>query len=117
VNAHIVTFPGDGIGPEVTAAAVAVLRRVAERSGHQFVFTEGLIGGAALRAGLDPLPIDTLTLGRNADAILLGAVGDPAYDGRPPGQRPESALLQLRKALGLYANLRPARVWSNRLAL
>ena len=111
MNAHIVTFPGDGIGPEVTAAAVAVLRRIAERYGHQFVFTEGLIGGAALRAGLDPLPADTLTLGRKADAILLGAVGDPAYDGRPPGQRPESALLQLRRALGLYANLRPARAW------
>jgi 3-isopropylmalate dehydrogenase len=111
VNAHIATFPGDGIGPEVTASAVAVLRRVADRYSHQFIFTEALIGGAALRAGLDPLPADALTLGRSADAILLGAVGDPAFDGRPAGRRPESALLQLRRALGLYANLRPARAW------
>jgi 3-isopropylmalate dehydrogenase len=111
VNAHIVTLPGDGIGPEVTSAATAVLRQVADRSGHQFTFTEALIGGAALHAGLEPLPANTLGLCRSADAILLGAVGDPAFDGRPPRQRPESALLQVRSVLGLYANLRPARAW------
>ena len=111
MKAHIAILPGDGIGPEVTAAATAVLRRLAERDGHQFTFTEALIGGAALRAGLDPLPDETLALARTADAAFLGAVGDPAFDGRPPGQRPESALLQLRSALGLYANLRPARAW------
>jgi 3-isopropylmalate dehydrogenase len=111
VNARILTLPGDGIGPEVTAAATAVLRRVADRSGHTFTITEQLIGGAALRAKLDPLPAETLTAARGADAILLGAVGDPAFDSQPPGQRPESALLQIRSALGLFANLRPARVW------
>ncbi len=111
MNASILLLPGDGIGPEVTAAAVAVLQRVAERLDHRFTFSEGLIGGAALRTGQTPLPGDTLAASRSVDAILLGAVGDPSFDGRPPGQRPESALLQLRSALGLYANLRPAIAW------
>jgi 3-isopropylmalate dehydrogenase len=111
VNARILTLPGDGIGPEVTAAATAVLRKVAERSGHTFTITESLIGGAALRAGQGPLPGETLNSARNANAILLGAVGDPAFDAQPPGKRPESALLQIRSALGLYANLRPAKAW------
>lgn len=109
--ARIVTLPGDGIGPEVTAAAVAILTRVAAQAGHQFTFSERAIGGAAMRAGLPPLPATTLAACQTSDAILLGAVGDPAFDGHPPGQRPESALLQLRMALGLFANLRPARAW------
>ena len=111
MNATLLTLPGDGIGPEVTAAATAVLRKVAERSGHSFTITEGLIGGAALRARQGPLPAETLSSARNANAILLGAVGDPAFDAEPPGKRPESALLQIRSALGLYANLRPAKAW------
>ena len=111
MNARILTLPGDGIGPEVTAAATAVLRKVAERSGHAFTITEGLIGGAALRARQGPLPAETLNSARSANAILLGAVGDPAFDAEPPGKRPESALLQIRSALGLYANLRPAKAW------
>jgi 3-isopropylmalate dehydrogenase len=111
VTGRILVLPGDGIGPEVTAAAVAVLRRIAAHAGHQFAFTDGRIGGAALAAGLDPLPAETLAAAKAADAILLGAVGDPAFDRQPPGRRPESALLQLRSALGLYANLRPARAW------
>jgi 3-isopropylmalate dehydrogenase len=111
VTSRILVLPGDGIGPEVAGAAVAVLQRIAGHAGHQFTFTNGLIGGAALAAGFDPLPAETLTAAKAADAIFLGAVGDPAFDGQPPGKRPESALLQLRSALGLYANLRPARAW------
>lgn len=111
MTARILVLPGDGIGPEVTRAAAAVLDQVAQRAGHAITVVEGLIGGAALRSGQPPLPEETLALAREADAIFLGAVGDPAYDRLPPGQRPESALLQLRQALGLYANLRPARVW------
>ncbi|HEX7020329.1 MAG TPA: 3-isopropylmalate dehydrogenase [Gemmatimonadaceae bacterium] len=108
---RLVLLPGDGVGPEVVAAAASVLSAVAGRFGHEFSFDEHPIGGAALRRGLDPLPAATLRACTGADAILLGAVGDPEFDGRPPGQRPESALLQLRQKLQLYANLRPARVW------
>jgi 3-isopropylmalate dehydrogenase len=108
---RIVVWPGDGVGPEVTSAARAVLEAVAGAFGHQFLFETHLIGGAAIRCNLPPLPPETLTACLSADAILLGAVGAPEFDSRPPGQRPESALLQIRQRLGLYANLRPARVW------
>jgi 3-isopropylmalate dehydrogenase len=111
MTAHILILPGDGIGPEVTAAGVSVLQTIAAQCGHDFVLSYGLIGGAALREGRPPLPPETLSAARGSNAILLGAVGDPAFDHHPPGQRPESALLQLRSALGLYANLRPARAW------
>jgi 3-isopropylmalate dehydrogenase len=109
--ARLVVLPGDGVGPEVTAAAQSVLEAVAGAFGHQFTFETHLIGGAAIRRDLPPLPQDTTTACLSADAILLGAVGAPEFDSRPPGQRPESALLQIRQRLGLYANLRPARVW------
>ncbi len=98
------------MGPEVTAEAVACLRAVAECFGHTFQFTEALIGGAAVEAAGDPLPEATLVHCRNSDAVLLGAVGGPAWDRHPREQRPESGLLRLRKALGLYANLRPVTV-------
>jgi 3-isopropylmalate dehydrogenase len=111
VNARVLLLPGDGVGPEVVLAASAVLTRVAERYGHGLTFSSELIGGAALRAGRDPLPAATLEAARTADAILLGAVGDPAFDDRPPASRPESALLAIRQELGLFANLRPARTW------
>lgn len=111
MTARILVLPGDGIGPEVTQAAVTVLQAAVQPGGHQITISKALIGGAALAAGLPPLPPDTLSAAHQADAILLGAVGDPAFDHKPPGKRPESALLQLRSALGLYANLRPARVW------
>jgi 3-isopropylmalate dehydrogenase len=111
MTSRIVVLPGDGVGPEVTGAAQAVLTAVANAFGHQFTFEEHLIGGAALRRDLPPLPPDTLNACLAADAILLGAVGAPEFDDRPPAQRPESALLQIRQRLGLYANLRPARVW------
>ena len=111
MKATILTLPGDGIGPEVTRAAVQILTAVGAQSGHSFTFSEAVIGGAALRGGLAPLPDETLAAARGADAILLGAVGDPAFDRGDSSRRPESALLSLRSALGLYANLRPARVW------
>ena len=100
MNARIVLLGGDGIGPEVTAAAARVLDAVATRFGHHFTFVEALIGGAAIRATGEPLPQATIDVIEDADAVLLGAVGDPQFDTRPPGQRPESALLALRQALG-----------------
>ena len=110
MDVRIAVLPGDGVGPEVTAEAVACLTTVAERFGHQFHFQEALIGGAAVDATGDPLPEATLDLCRVSDAILLGAVGGPAWDRHPRDQRPESGLLRLRKALGLFANLRPVKV-------
>lgn len=112
MTGRILLLPGDGIGPEVTEAAVSVLHAVVHRFGHQFSLERRLIGGAALRAGHDPLPDDTLNAAQQADAVFLGAVGDPSFDHAPPARRPESALLAIRRALGLYANLRPARVWA-----
>jgi len=105
-------MPGDGIGPEVTSAAVRVLGQVASSFGHEFEFQDTLIGGAAIRAGRPALPAETLAAAKGADAILLGAVGHPDFDHLPPDQRPESALLALRRGVGAYANLRPARAWA-----
>src|SRR4029453_11301894 len=105
VNASILLLPGDGIGPEVVAGAAAVLRAVAKHFGHTFDLREAVIGAAALRRNLPPLPDETLAAARSADAILLGAVGDPAFDRGPSSGRPEAALLGIRKALGLFANL------------
>ncbi|MBV9180144.1 MAG: 3-isopropylmalate dehydrogenase [Acidobacteria bacterium] len=105
---EITTLPGDGIGPEVTAQAVRVLRVTAERFGHQLEVTEKNIGGAALLTSNDPLPQDTLRASLSSGAVLLGAVGGPAFDAYPPHLRPESGLLRLRKELGVFANLRPA---------
>ncbi len=111
MRASILLLPGDGIGPEVVSAAASVLRAVGARYGHQFDLSEGLIGGAALRRDLPPLPEDTLAAARESGAILLGAVGDPAFDRGDSSRRPETALLALRRELQLYANFRPARVW------
>ena len=109
--ASILVLPGDGIGPEVVAAAEQVLHAVAESGGHTVNLQHALIGGAALRKGLPPLPPDTLASARAADAVLLGAVGDPEFDRGDSSRRPEAALLAIRRELSLYANLRPARVW------
>jgi 3-isopropylmalate dehydrogenase len=105
---QIVLLPGDGVGPEVTAAARHVLEVVADSFGHEFRFTRAAIGGAAIDAGGDPLPAETLKACLEADAVFLGAVGGPQWDGG--ARRPEEGLLGLRKALGLFANLRPVTV-------
>jgi 3-isopropylmalate dehydrogenase len=104
----ILVVAGDGIGPEVTREAVNVLRSVAEVGGHDFQFAEALIGGAAIRAEGGPLPQKTLEAALASDAVLLGAVGGNEFNSLPPDRRPEAGLLQLRKALGGFANLRPA---------
>lgn len=109
MKAEILTLPGDGIGPEIVSSAVRVLDRVAERFGHTFVCREGLIGGAAIDAAGTPLPEDTVRAAHAADAVLLGAVGGDKWDALPV--RPESALLGIRKELGLYANIRPAKLF------
>jgi 3-isopropylmalate dehydrogenase len=106
----IVLLPGDGIGPEVTRVAADVLRTCAAAGGYSFDFTELPFGGAGIEADGEPLPAATLAACLEADAILLGAVGGPRWDARPPGHRPESGLLALRKGLGLYINLRPIRL-------
>ena len=104
----ILVVAGDGIGPEVTREAVNVLCSVAEVGGYDFQFTEALIGGAAIRAEGIPLPQKTLDGALASDAVLLGAVGGNEFNSLPPDRRPEAGLLQLRKALGGFANLRPA---------
>ncbi|MBP5791543.1 MAG: 3-isopropylmalate dehydrogenase [Kiritimatiellae bacterium] len=109
---RIAVLAGDGIGPEIVAEAMKVLKAVAAKCGHEFIFDERLAGGAAYDATGDCLPQDTLSACKKADAVLLGAVGGPKWDGLPAQMRPEKrALLTLRKELGLFANLRPAIVW------
>jgi 3-isopropylmalate dehydrogenase len=101
-------LPGDGIGPEVTEQAVLVLHAVADAFGHQLQLQTKLIGGAALTATNDPLPADTVQACLASGAVLLGAVGSPAFDHNPGHLRPEAGLLRIRRELGAYANLRPA---------
>ena len=106
---QIAVLAGDGIGPEVCAEGVRVLRAVAQKNGHTLEISEALIGGAAIDAHNDPLPEATLALCRRADAILLGAVGGPKWSDPKASIRPEQGLLRLRQSLGLYANLRPVQ--------
>jgi 3-isopropylmalate dehydrogenase len=105
---NLCILPGDGIGPEVTEQAVLVLRAIADAFGHQFQLQSKNIGGAALAAVNDPLPPDTIQACLSSSAVLLGAVGSPAFDHYPRHLRPEAGLLRLRRELGAYANLRPA---------
>src|SRR5580704_13732402 len=105
---NLTILPGDGIGPEVTEQAVAVLQAVAEAFGHQLKLQTRNIGGAALIAANDPLPADTIQACLASSAVLMGAVGNPAFDHNPNHLRPEAGLLRLRRELGVYANLRPA---------
>ena len=104
----IAILPGDGIGPEVTDEAVRVLEAVAAASGHEINLTKKDIGGAGLTSSGDPLPQDTLQTCLASGAVLLGAVGGPAFDNVPKDLRPERGLLRLRRELGAFANLRPA---------
>jgi 3-isopropylmalate dehydrogenase len=103
----ITVLPGDGVGPEVTREAVRVLRAVGDVNGYDFQFDEHPIGGEAIRRDGAPLPASTLEACLQSDAVLLGAVGTPAFDSLPREQKPEAGLLQLRRTLGCYANLRP----------
>ena len=108
---NIAVIRGDGIGPEIVEQAVAVLERTAERFGHRFTFSEAMMGGCAIDACGVNLPEESLKTCLAADAVLLGAVGGPKWDDVEKNNRPEKALLRLRSALGLYANLRPARLF------
>ncbi len=105
---NILVVAGDGIGPEVTGEAVAVLEEIAALGGHQFTFTEERIGGVAIVQDGTPLPKETLDAALASDAVLLGAVGGNEFNSLPPDKRPEAGLLQIRAALGGFANLRPA---------
>jgi 3-isopropylmalate dehydrogenase len=104
----LTVLPGDGIGPEVTEQAVLVLQALADAFGHQLQLQRKHIGGAALAAVNDPLPRDTVQACLSSSAVLLGAVGSPAFDHYPNHLRPEAGLLRIRRELGAYANLRPA---------
>jgi 3-isopropylmalate dehydrogenase len=111
MNLKILLLPGDGVGGEVTGAAVSVLEAVAKKFGHTLELSEGLIGGIAIDKTGSPLPDDTLNKALAADATFLGAVGLPEFDNVAPEKRPERGLLGIRKALGVYANLRPVKMW------
>lgn len=108
---NIALVKGDGIGPEIVDSAVAVLEQVGTRFGHKFNFTSYLAGGAAIDACGVPLPEETVKGCKESDSVLLGAVGGPKWDTLPGDIRPEKALLGLRSALGLFTNLRPARIY------
>jgi 3-isopropylmalate dehydrogenase len=109
MHAKIVTLPGDGVGPEVLLEAVRVLGVIAQKGGHTFEFEEHLIGGCAIDTTGSALPDESLSACKNADAVLLGAVGGPKWDDPRAATRPEEGLLALRKGLDLFANLRPVR--------
>ncbi len=111
MNKHIAVLAGDGIGPEITAGAVEVLRAVADRFSHTFTFEPLLMGGCAIDACGEPLPAHTVERCLSSDSVLLGAVGGPKWDTLPGDKRPEKGLLGIRKAMGLYSNIRPAKLW------
>jgi 3-isopropylmalate dehydrogenase len=107
----ILLLPGDGVGVEVTRAAVTVLEKIASKFGHKLELSDALIGGVAIHKTGSPLPDETLQKAMAADAVLLGAVGAPEFDNNPPNLRPERGLLGIRKALEVFANLRPVKMW------
>ncbi|MHA8066775.1 3-isopropylmalate dehydrogenase [Aquirufa sp. ROCK2-A2] len=114
---HILIVPGDGIGQEVTAVGKQVLDKIAARFNHDFTYDEALIGHVAIEATGDPLPAESLEKMKNSDAVLFGAVGHPKYDNDPSAKvRPEQGLLKMRKELGLYANLRPIKLFDELLS-
>src|SRR5210317_678175 len=111
MEAVITTLPGDGIGPDVIESAMQVLQVVADRYDHQFEYHEALIGGAAIDALGDPLPAATIERCKAADAVLLGAVGGPKWSDPNATVRPEQGLLKIRAELGVYANIRPVKIY------
>jgi 3-isopropylmalate dehydrogenase len=111
MNLKILLLPGDGIGAEVTSAAVEVLKAVGKKFGHTLELSEGLLGGTAIHKTGSPFPDETKRLATAADATLMGAVGLPEFDNAPPSQRPEAGLLGIRAVLDVFANLRPVRTW------
>ncbi len=111
MNYNIALLRGDGIGPEIVDSAVRVLEKVGEKFGHTFRFTPYLIGGSAIDACGEPLPKETVEGCLAADSVLLGAVGGPKWDTLPGNMRPEKALLGIRAAMGLFTNLRPAKLY------
>src|SRR5438067_12307083 len=113
MDLKVLVLPGDGIGAEVTREAVRVLRHVAGKWNHRLTITEGLLGGIAIHKTGAPFPDETARLAADADATLMGAVGLPEFDNAPPENRPEKGLLGIRKALGVYANLRPVRAYAS----
>lgn len=113
---HILVVPGDGIGQEVTQVGKKALEKIAEKFGHEFTYDEALIGHVAIEATGEPLPDETLVKMRASDAILFGAVGHAKYDNDPNAKvRPEQGLLKMRKELGLFANLRPIKLFDELL--
>ncbi|MTI88187.1 MAG: 3-isopropylmalate dehydrogenase [Balneolaceae bacterium] len=116
MNKKIAVLPGDGIGPEVTKQTLKVLDTIGKRFGHNFEFKKGLVGAAAIAEEGNPLPEETLNLCKESDAVLFGAIGNPKYDNNPDAtMRPEQGLLRLRKELGLFANIRPVKVYESLL--
>jgi len=116
MNKNILIVPGDGIGQEVTSVGKKVLDAIAHKFGHAFSYDEALIGHVAIEATGTPLPDETLAKMKASDAILFGAVGHPKYDNDPTAKvRPEQGLLKMRKELGLYANLRPIKLFDELL--
>ena len=111
MNFNLVVTPGDGVGPEVVNEAIKVLKAIGKKYGHQFNFNTRLVGGAAIDAEGVAVSKATINLCKKADAVLLGAVGGPKWDDPLAKVRPEDGLLELRKSLGLFANLRPVHVY------
>ena len=111
MDAKITLLPGDGIGPEVIVEGVKALKAIGEKYDHTFTFTEAIAGGIAIDETGSPLPDETLEACRHADAVLLGAVGGPKWSDPKAKVRPEQGLLKLRKELGLFANIRPVKIF------
>ena len=110
---NIAVLPGDGIGPEIMIGALEILEAIGERFGHEFAYQYGHIGGSAIDMEGTPLSDQTIELCKQSDAVLLGAVGGPKWDHNQPELRPEQGLLKIRKALNLYANMRPVSYYAS----
>ena len=112
MNKTIAIIKGDGIGPEIVTEAMGILDAVAAKFGHTFTYVDAPMGGNAIDKFGVPLPDSSLQTCRNADSVLLGAVGGPKWDDQPAANRPERGLLKLREGMGLYTNVRPAKMFS-----